>query len=241
MCDVCKDPAKTRKRRDENLISLDFQATQAVVQRLDDPDDWEQNDDERSNNDDNDSASDEVSPRSKKPRYEGFRTAATEHGRERDKDFEASKRGSGSKESGPAEVIQVGSSDDEAGAPQEDEDVEVLMPPPPVPAKKAPPPPRDARKEVPIVPVKASTSNLKNFFGKRGVSCISIQRMEKLTRHKRAVPPVGVVGQPSTTGTFTTPFLDPTRNAAYRDSGLLKSPPQPPCTYLLSFSSSHRN
>lgn len=34
MCDVCKNPASARERRDEGLISLDFAATQAAVRTI---------------------------------------------------------------------------------------------------------------------------------------------------------------------------------------------------------------
>ncbi len=110
-CDVCKNPAKVRKHRDEGLIELDFPATQAVLQARgragdedEDPfvdergeDDYEPDrtqvqrrggrlggiEEEGSEEEDED---DEMpTPVQPNPRREGFRTAAVQRDRDRTK------------------------------------------------------------------------------------------------------------------------------------------------------------
>lgn len=92
LCDVCRDPAKARRRRDASLAELDFAATQAVARDVEecdvDPDDFyedgrrriEQLSDVEEGAEDDDDDSD-TAPR--KVQREGFRTAAVQHEREK--------------------------------------------------------------------------------------------------------------------------------------------------------------
>ena len=112
-CDVCKNPAKVRKSRDDGLIELDFPATQAVLQsrgsEVEDEDpfadergehDYEPDrtqvprrrrgglggiEEEGSEADEEDDADDPPIPTVVNPRREGFRTAAVQRDRDRNK------------------------------------------------------------------------------------------------------------------------------------------------------------
>lgn len=87
ICDVCRDPKRTRRRREEGLVTLDFAATQAVEREVEEPDfddfyeapaqaGLEANREEASDSDEEGGL---VTGERSAAGFEGFRTAAVEY------------------------------------------------------------------------------------------------------------------------------------------------------------------
>ncbi|ORY42443.1 P-loop containing nucleoside triphosphate hydrolase protein [Leucosporidium creatinivorum] len=92
LCDICRDPAKVRKRRDEGLVELDFAATQAVNHDVDeydvDPDDFYETgarDEFEGSQEESEEEEEEGEEQPARKCREGFRTAAVERDRAQEK------------------------------------------------------------------------------------------------------------------------------------------------------------